>query len=521
MLLAAGMLHRAGIAALLVDLRNHGDSTVVNGRFAGGTREYRDALAGWDWLVNARGFAPGRVGLFGQSLGAATALIATGEEPRVAAVWSDSSYGDLDLAIQAELTRNGYPTLVRYGGYAMAWLRSGDDLLSLSPLGAVAKLDGRPIFITHGTADTRLSPAYAADLAAAVRAHGGSVDPWMVAGAEHTQAIVLQPAEYDQRLVDLLPGRAGRDRRADALQLGRARLAVVLVRLRRTDAVVEDGLVDGVARAARPGRVRVDRLLDPEDRGAGLGRQPAGQRLHVLEIELGGPLEQEPQVERPGDVRIRNVLDQPVDPVRIDRVGVPAAGVLAEGQTTDPRVPRQPASDVEHRPRIERRAERGDVDVAGHHEPEGRASDLGRHSDVVEQREDVEVGEDRSSLRLERVLALEQLDVGHLGHERPSVILPQVSQNDAPKAILVARHSKEPEHMEPIRLTVDGDDVVILQGLLLKARATELAELRRLQTQLSVYGDRRANMESEPAAIEARIGVLTRLLDQMPVGGAR
>jgi hypothetical protein len=75
--------------------------------------------------------------------------------------------------------------------------------------------------------------------------------------------------------------------------------------------------------------------------------------------------------------------------------------------------------------------------------------------------------------------------------------------------------------MEPIHLTVDRDDVAILQGLLLKARATELSELRRLQTQLSVYGDRRANMESEPAAIGARIAVLTRLLDQMLVGGTR
>jgi hypothetical protein len=75
--------------------------------------------------------------------------------------------------------------------------------------------------------------------------------------------------------------------------------------------------------------------------------------------------------------------------------------------------------------------------------------------------------------------------------------------------------------MEPIHLTVDRDDVAILQGLLLKARATELSELRRLQTQLSVYGDRRANMESEPAAIEARIAVLTRLIDQVMVGGAR
>src|SRR4029077_20545062 len=56
MLLAAGMLHRHGFGVLLIDLRNHGDSTVVNGRFAGGTREYRDALAGFDWLLQ-RGYS--------------------------------------------------------------------------------------------------------------------------------------------------------------------------------------------------------------------------------------------------------------------------------------------------------------------------------------------------------------------------------------------------------------------------------------------------------------------------------
>jgi uncharacterized protein len=206
MLLAAGMLHRAGIGALLIDLRNHGDSTVVNGRYAGGTREYRDALGGWDWLVD-QGYAPGRVGMYGQSLGAATALIATGEEPRVAAVWEDSSYADFDVAIQAEMTRDGYPTILRYGGYLMAYLRSGDDLLAVSPIGAVAKLHGRPIFITHGGADTRLSTSYAADLAAAVRANGGTVDPWIIPGATHTQGIVLEPAEYERRL-DAFFGRA-------------------------------------------------------------------------------------------------------------------------------------------------------------------------------------------------------------------------------------------------------------------------------------------------------------------------
>ena len=199
-LLAAGMLHRHGISALLIDMRNHGDSTVTNGRYAGGTREYRDVLGGWDWLVNTRGYAPDRVGLFGMSLGAASVLIATGEEPRVPATWEDSSYADLDVAVQAELTRNHKPTFLRFGGYLLAGILSGDNLTSLSPIAAVAKLGGRPLFITHGSADSRLSVQYAADLAAAVRTHGGTVDPWIVDGAEHIQAIVLQPAEYERRL---------------------------------------------------------------------------------------------------------------------------------------------------------------------------------------------------------------------------------------------------------------------------------------------------------------------------------
>ena len=200
MLLAAGMLHKDGIGVLLIDMRNHGDSTVPNGRFAGGTNEYRDALAGYDWLVNTHGYAPNRVGLLGMSLGAATVLIATGEEPKVAAVWSDSSYADIDVAIAGELERNDRPTWLRYGGYLMARIRSGDDLQSLSPLGAMAKLHGRPIFIVHGTADTRVKPVWAGDLAAAVRANGGTVEPWMVEGSEHTRSILDQPAEYERRL---------------------------------------------------------------------------------------------------------------------------------------------------------------------------------------------------------------------------------------------------------------------------------------------------------------------------------
>ena len=200
-LLAAGLLHRHGFSALLIDMRNHGDSTVQNGHYAGGTKEYRDVLGAWDWLVSTSGLSPHHVGLMGFSLGAATVLIATGEEQRVAATWEDSSYAEVGETIRAELARKGYPTWLEYAGYTAARIESGDDLTTLSPAGAMAKLNGRPVFITHGTADQRLSVTYANELAADIRAAGGTVDPWIVPGSGHIDAIVGHTDEYEQRLV--------------------------------------------------------------------------------------------------------------------------------------------------------------------------------------------------------------------------------------------------------------------------------------------------------------------------------
>jgi dipeptidyl aminopeptidase/acylaminoacyl peptidase len=199
-LLPAGMLHRNGFSVLLIDLRDHGDSTYEDGRYAGGTEEYRDVLGAWDWLQTAKATPIERIGLLGVSLGAATVLIATGEESRVAATWEDSSYADIEVAIRAELERNGYPTFLEPAGLLIARILSGDDLRARSPLAAVHKLAGRPLFITHGDVDTRLDVGYARDLDAAVHADGGDVETWIVAGAGHTMAMFLHPAEYERRL---------------------------------------------------------------------------------------------------------------------------------------------------------------------------------------------------------------------------------------------------------------------------------------------------------------------------------
>jgi hypothetical protein len=69
--------------------------------------------------------------------------------------------------------------------------------------------------------------------------------------------------------------------------------------------------------------------------------------------------------------------------------------------------------------------------------------------------------------------------------------------------------------MPPITLTIERERIALVRRLLLKIRAEELSDLRRIETQLSVYGDRRANMETEPAAITARIEMLSDLLAEI------
>jgi len=200
-LLPAGMLNRAGFNVLMLDLRDHGDSQVEDGRFAGGTEEYRDVLGGWDWLVNEKHIPPERIGLFGTSLGAATVLVAMGEEPRVAATWEDSSFADIQVAIDAELGRYGVPLLFEPAGILMGKILAGDDLAARSPLAAIGRLNGRPIFITHGDQDARLSVQYATDLADAIRAAGGTVEPWIAPGSEHVMAMYDHTTDYEQKLL--------------------------------------------------------------------------------------------------------------------------------------------------------------------------------------------------------------------------------------------------------------------------------------------------------------------------------
>ena len=136
-LLPAGMLWRNGFHVLVIDLRDTGESDTEDGFSSIGNEEYLDVLGAWDWLVQEKGFAEDRVGVMGNSLGAATVLIAFEEEPRLAAIAVNSPFANLPQIMREELGRAGFPGFIAPATVIMARLLNGENLLEHDPLDAI------------------------------------------------------------------------------------------------------------------------------------------------------------------------------------------------------------------------------------------------------------------------------------------------------------------------------------------------------------------------------------------------
>jgi dipeptidyl aminopeptidase/acylaminoacyl peptidase len=192
------MLHREGFGVLMIDMRDNGDSTREDGRYGFGSDEYRDVLGAWDWLV-AEGVPPGRIGLFGESGGAAAVIVAMGEDFHVAAGWEEAGAADLATAAKEEAERNHLPEMLIPA--AIAWMRLfGDDVVDRSPLVEAAKIGTRPFQVVHGTSDRRVALHHATDLEQALRKANLASRAWLIDRAEHVQGPFLVPAEYQRRL---------------------------------------------------------------------------------------------------------------------------------------------------------------------------------------------------------------------------------------------------------------------------------------------------------------------------------
>ncbi len=175
---------RAGLRAVLVDLRGHGQSSAV--RLGFGAHETRDLAQVLDRL-DTEGLGPGRVGVYGPSYGAAIALQLAATEPRVVRTFAaggfssfealarptlDNVWGGLGPLLPDALTRYLVRRAASAGGFRPA---------DASPLAAAPAIRSR-VLMAHGTEDQLLPFAQAEAVARACARHCELV---ALEGADH------------------------------------------------------------------------------------------------------------------------------------------------------------------------------------------------------------------------------------------------------------------------------------------------------------------------------------------------
>lgn len=201
----ARTLHGAGYGLIAFDMRGHGGSQ--GERFSLGHHERKDVAAAVDLLIE-RGHRPDRIALFGESMGASTAIQALRLRPGVGAVVADSAYADGPTILdEAGPSATGLPRIFTLGIAIAARLLLGIDADAVDPERVVRDNPGRPFLFIHCEGDTLVRVAHAQRLRVA-STHPRS-DLWVVPGCGHVGASRDRPDEYARRLLAFLDAALG------------------------------------------------------------------------------------------------------------------------------------------------------------------------------------------------------------------------------------------------------------------------------------------------------------------------
>ncbi len=169
------IFQRLGLDTFIFDYAGYGASKGKPSE----SQSYEDVAAGWAYLVDGRGVAPGRIVLFGRSLGGAVALFQALRSPPAGLIMESSFTSIPDMAAAL------YPILpVRY----LARIRY-DNLARVGKVGV-------PLLIAHSRDDELIPFAHAERLYRAATApktllvmRGGHNDGFVVSGEAYVRGM--------------------------------------------------------------------------------------------------------------------------------------------------------------------------------------------------------------------------------------------------------------------------------------------------------------------------------------------
>ncbi|MCM1386010.1 MAG: alpha/beta hydrolase [Bacillus sp. (in: Bacteria)] len=193
--------HKEGYHVIVPDLRCQGES---EGDFIGmGWTDHFDCTLWIDYIL--RQDSEAEIVLHGQSMGAATALMMTGEDNvsvHIKAVVSDCAYTDAYSMFGEKIKEWFYlPAFPLVDSACVALqLRGGYDLKKASALNAVQKSNTPTLFI-HGDEDAMIPVQMTKDL---YEAAGCLKEILIVEGAGHAQAQDKDPEAYYEKIKEFL-----------------------------------------------------------------------------------------------------------------------------------------------------------------------------------------------------------------------------------------------------------------------------------------------------------------------------
>ena len=156
----AAFLNEAGFNVLLGSFRAHDDcegETITFGYY-----EIRDIEAWYAYLLGRDDIDPGKIGIFGESMGGGTSLLYAAKEAGVKAIATGSAFG-LTQEVVKEFIKHENPKIPEWAVPVLAkfiifWAEQlGDmDTKSLETQAVIADISPVPVLIIHGGQDDKI-----------------------------------------------------------------------------------------------------------------------------------------------------------------------------------------------------------------------------------------------------------------------------------------------------------------------------------------------------------------------------
>jgi len=193
----AVQLARRGYRVLIFDFRAHGDSS--GSRSSLGYHEQKDVAAALAFLTARPGTDVRRIGIFGFSLGGATAILAAAKTGKFAAVAADSAF--TSLRDQAREAITGFYHLPSFPfvnlsvlGYELYFQTS---VRNVAPESVIGKISPAPVLIIAGEGDEMIPAENGRKLFIAAKE---PKELWVIPVGGHGGTIASAGDEYGRRV---------------------------------------------------------------------------------------------------------------------------------------------------------------------------------------------------------------------------------------------------------------------------------------------------------------------------------